>query len=890
MTIDVLIGLSGEADLSGILGLILRSRIGTVVSATVTPAALEAVAENPAVRYIEPAVRLKRFNDVATAASSAVGGQLDSGSPVALPYDAQAGQSLTISMHAGAGQESTFDPVLKVCQDSECNTILATDDDSGPGSDAQLTFTFQTTGTFFIEVSEKMGRAGDFRLILYNDPTKRVPLGIGAKPLHDSGLEGQGVIIGVLDFGIDWCHEDFVDDITGKSRIQFLWDQNLVPEREGESKANVGNDSNASNDYGVEYTAAQINAALNAGDCTLAEPTNRQVRTADTRGHGTHVTGIAASDGSATNGQEPAGKYKGVAPKADLIIVKLKEVEDSGFTETTSLIDANAYVLAKAKMLNQPVVVNISLGTLAGSMDGTSLLDQAIQNAIGPGQVIVASSGNAQVIPIHAEGTISANGADTVNIDLSNCHIPDCTDAVINLWQDEGDAYTITVTAPNGTPLSAAHGETRSAIIDGSIVQIFNAVSSPSNGDKNSLITFSGRGSGLFIWSLKLQRTANGGSGKWDAWVLPAHGEIIFRDHVPKNPDTSVAGTVAEPASSTGAIAVGAHTTKFRWESSAGSQQSTAAYNDFGRIYILSSGGPTRDGRIKPDVTAPGFVISAASADCPVSVCLPQALARDGHHRIQDGTSMSAPMVTGAAALILQADPTNFPRPLLQSTAVRDTFTGTDLPNNIWGHGKVNVLRAFTALQSDQPPTVSLSTGAIDETTVPFTTTASDPDPDDGIAEYLWDFDNDGATDAITTAPSVSWKYPSGGTYTARVIAVDQKGKTAIATTSVSVSSSNSDDGRGCFIATAAYGSYLDPHVQTLRNFRDEVLMPSALGKTFVDFYYVWSPDAARFIAPPPPQRGTPPRPDAVGFHPGISTAFGRSFTDRRDHTYLPCF
>jgi len=123
------------------------------------------------------------------------------------------------------------------------------------------------------------------------------------------------------------------------------------------------------------------------------------------------------------------------------------------------------------------------------------------------------------------------------------------------------------------------------------------------------------------------------------------------------------------------------------------------------------------------------------------------------------------------------------------------------------------------------------------------------PDPEDSIAEHLWDFDNDGATDAITTLPTVSRKYTSGGAYTAKVIAVDQQGKNAEATTSVTVTASASDDGRGCFIATAAYGSYLDPHVQTLRNFRDEVLMRSALGKQFIDFYYAWSPDASRFIA-----------------------------------------
>ncbi|NKE71998.1 S8 family serine peptidase [Nitrospiraceae bacterium HYJII51-Mn-bac16s-1-B09] len=529
--------------------------------------------------------------------------------------------------------------------------------------------------------------------------------------------------------------------------------------------------------------------------------------------------------------------------------MKLKGGEESGTFESAAVVDAMAYLFEKAKVLNEPAVVNMSFGFHGGPIDGTSLLDQAVQSAVGPGRIIVASAGNQRAIPMPAEGTIPKDGSDTLTVDLSNCHAPGCTDVILSLWYAGEDAYTIKVTAPNGTPLSATDGARQSAVIDGSIVQIFNANSSPPNGDKNSLVTFSGRGSGEFVWSITLQRTGNRGSGKWDAWTVPPFGEVFFRDHVPRNPDSSVAGTVAEPGSSYGAITVGAYTTKFRWESSTGAQQSLAAFQDFGWLYFLSAGGPTRDGRIKPDLAAPGVLMSSASADCFVSNCIPENLSRDGRHLMIGGTSMSAPMVTGAAALILQADATNFPRPLLKNTAVQDFFTGTELPDNTWGHGKVSLLNAFNALQSDQPPTVSLSAGPADGTTVPFTASASDPDPDDSIAEYLWDFDNDGATDAITTTPTVSRKYTSGGAYTAKVIAVDQRGKNAEATTSVTVTASASDDGRGCFIATAAYGSYLDPHVQTLRNFRDEVLMRSAVGKQFIDFYYAWSPDAARFIA-----------------------------------------
>jgi subtilisin family serine protease len=671
------------------------------------------------------------------------------------------------------------------------------------------------------------------------------------------------VIIGVVDSGIDWCHPDFIDDTTGKSRILFLWDQNLTAQTD-EAAADVGTDGNGANNYGVEYTAAHIDAARDANDCARAIE-ERAVRSADIIGHGTHVAGIAAGDGSATNGaspEEPAGTYQGVAPKADLIVVNLKGDELGPFSESASTVDAVAYIFAKARAAGKPAVINISLGGHDGPVDGTSLLDQAIRNAAGPGRVIVAAAGNEGAAPIHAQGTISPGGSDTVEINFSGCGAPDCEGGIINLWHAGGDAYAVTVTAPNGHSLSAPGGTRRSAVLDGAQVELFNATSSPSNGDKNILLFLDGRGTGDFVWLLTLQRTASGGSGRWDAWSLPDQGEVAFNiKHLPRNSDNSFSGTISEPATSHGAIAVGAHTTKFRWGPG---KASPTAFEDFGKISLFSSGGPTRDGRIKPDVTAPGFVVSSTSADCSGLECPDSLSAFDGRHSINAGTSMSTPIVTGAAALILQTDPNSFPRSFLKSTAVRDSFTGADLPNNVWGSGKANLASsAFQVLQANRPPTVSLGGSPAEgfaTSSMTFTASASDPDTGDSISEYLWDFESDGATDAITTGNTAGKNFTVAGSYTVTVTAVDQRGKSASATTPITITAPSSDGGGGggggCFIATAAYGSYLDPHVETLRNFRDEVLLESAWGRRFVDFYYGWSPAAARFIAGRPLLRG----------------------------------
>jgi len=533
---------------------------------------------------------------------------------------------------------------------------------------------------------------------VYPTLDKSVPK-TGASKLHAGQLNnspycGEGVIVGVYDTGIDWRHLDFRDDLdTTKSRILFLWDQT----------DSIGTRPTGY-DYGGEYTNSQINSELKGNTVSL-------IRERDFNGHGTHVAGIAAGDGSSST-----SGYIGMAPKADLIIVKGGE----GSFSRARIIDGVNYIMNKAFSLGKPVVVNLSLGGQDGAHDGTESYEVAMNNLLnGPGRAIVVAAGNDGNTFIHAGG--KALTGNTVSIKFT---IPSYTPTAgtkndyvyFDMWYKGSDWLTVAVTSPSGITRTAVSGSTNSGVptSDGTIF-IDNASkgTNSSNGDKECIIQifdqmeFNPPAAG--VWTISVTGATVPSTGDFDIWLYDKSSSLA-QTKFSAGGDNSK--TVSVPGTATRVITVGSWNTRganaqgdtVLWRSITGrSYRFTSAVLD--SISNFSSIGPTRDGRQKPEIAAPGSaIISARSSTLPFTSGAGQRITDsvftvpDGKHFVLQGTSMAAPHVAGAAALLLQINPnltSDQVKTLLTSTAQSDRYTGS-LPDYVWGYGKMN---AFTAAQ-----------------------------------------------------------------------------------------------------------------------------------------------------------------------------------------------
>ena len=497
---------------------------------------------------------------------------------------------------------------------------------------------------------------------------------IGARLLHsgfvnNTPYKGAGAIILVYDSGIDWKHPAFRDpDDTTKSRILCIWDQTLTP---------TGGESNPSDfNYGVEYSKAQIENELDGTPANF-------VRTTNPDGHGTHVASIAGGTGT---------KFSGVAPEAEYIIVK---GGDGSFAED-DIINGLSYAESKSALYAKPIVVNLSLGGQTGPHDGTRAYETAIDDFNSKaGQVAVVAAGNDGAELIHISGILQTGGSTTFQFSVPAGYTPTSgsgnDEFAFSLWYDENTTVTAKVTSPNGVNYSVNNNQAGSPVSqsDG-FIYIENTRVDDSKQNIYLFVSDQNPNNPPASGTWKLDITNASGTATYDGWLA----QRDVGDAVVSLLNGNALKTVAMPGTADKAITVGAYVTKTSWPASDGKQYQYSDDDLVGEIAYFSSVGPTRDGRMKPDITAPGKGITAALSrydQAPVEAINPDTI-----YVLSQGTSMATPHVAGAAAIMLGLDATltaTQVRDLLSSTANSDAYTGS-LPNNTWGHGKLNILNA----------------------------------------------------------------------------------------------------------------------------------------------------------------------------------------------------
>lgn len=524
------------------------------------------------------------------------------------------------------------------------------------------------------------------------------------------GLAGQGVVIGFVDTGVDLAHADF-RLADGATRVLYAWDETAP----GSGPGRVGD---AQLDYGAECLRADIDA----GRCGLR----------DRLGHGTHVAGIAAGDGSATGKGMPPYRYVGVAPAADLVVVKGGDASIS----TAGVLDGVAYIFGRAAALGRPSVVNLSLGTQVGPHDGSTLFERALDNLVGPGRIITVAVGNNAAngdevpafvrAPIHVSGRVGASAESRELVVPAYAPAAGAKNdgALLDLWYDGRDSLAVVVTSPGGRSVRALPGDTLTLLTPEGAILVDNASGGPSplNGDREVSLGMidldaaappaAGR------WRITLEPISVRGSGRFHAWLVastlgPATDPTRF--DAAEN-----AYLVASPATAARLISVAAYANRHEWPTAGGRIQAYPFQEPLGDIGHFSDPGPRRDGALKPDITAPGkVVVSSMSRDASTWSALPNYVEADSAHAALLGTSMAAPFVAGAVALLLELRPDLTPeaaRDLLTASARGDDFTrhpytgGPDgVPNPQWGYGKLDVAAAVHRLG---PPAGTLAVQA----------------------------------------------------------------------------------------------------------------------------------------------------------------------------------
>lgn len=492
-------------------------------------------------------------------------------------------------------------------------------------------------------------------------------------------LSGKDVVVGILDRGFDYTHPAFYDTSYSKLRIKRVWDQRIT----GTPPVGLS--------YGNEYK--DTNSILQRRFSTT------------TNDHGTSVGSIAVGSGygSLNNNQ-----FRGVAYDCDIVLVESNAdtTEFGAFTYAT-IIDGFNYIFTYAQSVGKAAVINMSLGGSDGPHDGTSLFSRACSNLIGPGKIIVFAAGNDGIEQIHLEKTFTATDTTISTIVNLTSNWDD-----LELWGDTGKSYCVEIGLFSngikgaGTQTICIDNIYRNFVLvgtdqDTSFVSIGSEVNALNNKPHIAMRIDHRTKDSIYL-------TVKGTTGTAHLWI---YGE--FKGNGTWATDGDSRYSVGEYACSPSCIAVGAYSTRTSWKSLQNQVITlpTDIVKNRGDLALFSSHGPTVDGRMKPEITAPGSMIGSASNSfspsyrtggqlyyCSVTKYTSLKSNRTYYYSMTQGTSVAAPVVTGAVALLLQVNPTltvERVREIICNTALKDTFTTQNPDPNLWGAGKLNVYAAI---------------------------------------------------------------------------------------------------------------------------------------------------------------------------------------------------
>ena len=429
-------------------------------------------------------------------------------------------------------------------------------------------------------------------------------------------LNGKGVLLAVLDSGITWDLEVF-RKADGSTRIRYLWDQ-TVSKKTGDVRYGKMPDGFS---IGTEYTAEEINAALQMHTWDRY----RLIPSRDLSGHGTAVAGIAA-------GRSADGLYTGAAPEAELIVVKLGLPGNSGgveegFPRTTEILRGVTYALWKARQLNMPLVINLSFGNSYGSHDGSSLLERFLDNASEIGKtVICVGSGNEGAARGHFAGNITRDSR--VELAVGNYE----RSLNIQLWKNYSDVFRIRLQSPGGEEAELTtniQGGKYTLRLEQTRILVYLGEPLPYAVAQEiylEMIPVTGSYINAGIWTIRLEPIMTV-TGQYYLYLPAGNGRGDSTGFYRSTPQV----TLTVPSTAAKVITVGAYDPVYD------------TYADFsGRGYADSTRtiGVAAAGLTKPDLVAPGVNIQAPDVY--------------GTFTPTTGTSFATPIVSGAAALLME--------------------------------------------------------------------------------------------------------------------------------------------------------------------------------------------------------------------------------------------